>query len=330
MYEIYIDGLLFPVAPPTIDTKINGRNETIDLASGHQINMLKEAGLTDIEMDLRLPNVKYPWAQYGDEGFQSAQVYLDKLEECKKMKSQEGFDLIIIRKLDGVGTVQTDKIDNAVEDAMNSVDFVKILHEEMANYPGDPHDAVYAAKKRYQTEKNTAGAKAEKKAVDNYAIQVSLEDYTVKEDAEEGYDWVVECNFKEWRDWGTKTIKIQSSTKSNGTTAITKISKGKKRKRKKKQKASTKVKNTKTKSGKVKTTCLWTLCKAAYGHGDVWSNVVLQDTRNIKALKAAAKKKKIKWNGVTSDWATRRLPNGTVIYFPKTTYSPKAATAKKK
>jgi hypothetical protein len=57
---------------------------------------------------------------------------------------------------------------------------------------------------------------------------------------------------------------------------------------------------------------------------------VLQDTRNIKALKAAAKKKKIKWNGVTSDWATRRLPNGTVIYFPKTTYSPKAATTKKK
>ena len=315
---------MFPVAPPTIDTKINGRNETIDLASGHQINMLKEAGLTDIEMDLRLPNVKYPWAQYGDEGFQSAQVYLDKLEECKKMKSQEGFDLIIIRKLDGVGTVQTDKINTATETAETEVN-TAIFGLVVAKMLGMKNVPELDEKKINEKIKG-----ATKKAINNYAIQVSLEDYTVKEDAEEGYDWVVECNFKEWRDWGTKTIKIQSSTKSNGTTAITKISKGKKRKRKKKQKASTKVKNTKTKSGKVKTTCLWTLCKAAYGHGDVWSNVVLQDTRNIKALKAAAKKKKIKWNGVTSDWATRRLPNGTVIYFPKTTYSPKAATTKKK
>lgn len=320
MYEIYIDGLLFPVAPPTIDTKINGRNETIDLASGHQINMLKEAGLTDIEMDLRLPNVKYPWAQYGDEGFQSAQVYLDKLEECKKMKSQEGFDLVIIRELDGVGTVQTDKIDNATENAeINVAEGLSAL--TVAKMLGMKTPDIDEKK----IDKYIKGAT--KKAINNYAIQVSLEDYTVKEDAEEGYDWVVECNFKEWRDWGTKTIKLKTSSKSN---KITKISKGKKRKRKKKQKASTKVKNTKTKSGKVKTTCLWTLCKAAYGHGDVWSNVVLQDKRNIKALKAAAKKKKIKWNGVTSDWATRRLPNGTVIYFPKTTYSPKAATTKKK
>lgn len=320
MYEIYIDGLLFPVAPPTIDTKINGRNETIDLASGHQINMLKEAGLTDIEMDLRLPNVKYPWAQYGDEGFQSAQVYLDKLEECKKMKSQEGFDLVIIRELDGVGTVQTDKIDNATENAEINV-AEGLLAPTVAKMLGMKTPDIDEKK----IDKYIKGAT--KKAINNYAIQVSLEDYTVKEDAEEGYDLVVECNFKEWRDWGTKTIKLKTSSKSN---KITKISKGKKRKRKKKQKASTKVKNTKTKSGKVKTTCLWTLCKAAYGHGDVWSNVVLQDTRNIKALKAAAKKKKIKWNGVTSDWATRRLPNGTVIYFPKTTYSPKAATTKKK
>lgn len=324
MYEIYIDGLLFPVAPPTIDTKINGRNETIDLASGHQINMLKEAGLTDIEMDLRLPNVKYPWAQYGDEGFQSAQTYLDKLEECKKLKNQEGFDLVIIRELDGVGTVQTDRIDEATSDAEMDMD-IAVFGLAIAKILGFKNVPEIDETKIDNYIKN-----ATQKAVNNYAIRVSLEDYTVKEDAEEGYDWVVECNFKEWRDWGTKTIKIQSSTKSNGTTAITKISKGKKRKRKKKQKASTKVKNTKTKSGKVKTTCLWTLCKAAYGHGDVWSNVVLQDTRNIKALKAAAKKKKIKWNGVTSDWATRRLPNGTVIYFPKTTYSPKAATTKKK
>lgn len=325
MYKIYVDGMLFPVAPPSMETKINGRNETIDLASGHQINMLKEAGLTDISMDLRLPNTEVPYAQYED-GFQSAQVYLDQLEKCKKLKKQEGFDLTIIREFDGLGTVQTDKIDNAVEDAMNSVDFVKILHEEMANYPGDPHDAVYAAKKRYQTEKNTAGAKAEEKAVDNYSIQVSLEDYTLKEDAEEGYDWIVECEFKEWRDFGTKTIKLKTSSKSN---KITKISKGKKRKRKKKVKASTKIKATK-KKGKTYTTNLWTLCKGAYGHGDTWSNIVLQDKRNVASLKAAAKKLKIKWTGLTTAWRTKSLPAGTKIYFPKTTWSPKTSKSKTK
>ncbi|MGN1383622.1 MAG: hypothetical protein ACI4W2_12490 [Eubacterium sp.] len=325
MYKIYIDGLLFPVAPPTIDTKINGRNETIDLASGHQINMLKEAGLTDIEMDLRLPNVKYPWAQYGDEGFQSAQVYLDKLEECKKMKSQEGFDLVIIRELDGVGTVQTDKIDNATENA--EIDVAEgLLALIVAKMLGMKTPDIDEKK----IDKYIKGVT--KKAVDNYAIQVSLEDYTIKEDAEEGYDWVAECSFKEWRDWGTKTIKIQSTNKSTGSKskAITKISKGKKRKRKKKQKASAKVKATKTKSGKTKTTCLWTLCKGAYGYGDTWSNVVLQDKRNVASLKAAAKKMKIKWGGLTSDWATKQLPAGTKIYFPKSTWSPKATKSTKK
>lgn len=322
MYKIYIDGLLFPVAPPTIDTKINGRNETIDLASGHQINMLKEAGLTDIEMDLRLPNTEYPWAQYDGE-FQSAQTYLDKLEECKKMKDQEGFDLVIIRELDGVGTVQTDKIDNATENA--EIDVAEgLLALTAAKMLGMKTPDIDEKK----IDKYIKGAT--KKAVDNYAIQVSLEDYTVKEDAEEGYDWIAECSFKEWRDWGTKTIKLQSTKKSNTSKKITKISKGTKRKRKKKQKASTKVKATKTKSGKTKTTCLWTLCKTAYGHGDTWSNIILQDKRNVKSLQAAAKKMKVKWGGLTTDWATKQLPAGTKIYFPKSTWSPKKTTTKKK
>lgn len=95
MYDVYIDGMLLPIAPEKIVTNINGRNETTVLINDGEINILKSAGLTVITFTALLPNVVYPFAQYPG-GFLEARHYLDKLERLKTEK--RAFQFIIARK----------------------------------------------------------------------------------------------------------------------------------------------------------------------------------------------------------------------------------------
>ena len=62
--------------------KIKNQNKTADLIDGTQVNFLKSAGLTEINFELDLPNVRYPYARYLD-GFHPAMYYLDLLREWK-------------------------------------------------------------------------------------------------------------------------------------------------------------------------------------------------------------------------------------------------------
>lgn len=82
MYNFFVDGVQFPVAPAELSTKINGRNETTVLMNEGEVNIIKKTGLTDIEFEVLLPNVKYPFSVYPN-GFQPATYYLEKLEKLK-------------------------------------------------------------------------------------------------------------------------------------------------------------------------------------------------------------------------------------------------------
>lgn len=94
MYKIYFDGTLFPVAPPKISTKINGRNNTIELINEGEVNVIKTAGLTDIEVELLLPNQQYPFALYAKE-FKTSTYFLERLELLKQ--STKPFTFIVTR-----------------------------------------------------------------------------------------------------------------------------------------------------------------------------------------------------------------------------------------
>ncbi|MFF2179424.1 LysM peptidoglycan-binding domain-containing protein [Lysinibacillus sp. NPDC058147] len=96
MYNFFVDGVQFPVAPPELSTKINGRNETIVLMNDGEVNVIKKTGLTDIEFEVLLPNVKYPFSIYPN-GFQPATFYLDKLEKLKI--SDKPFQFIVNRMM---------------------------------------------------------------------------------------------------------------------------------------------------------------------------------------------------------------------------------------
>lgn len=94
MYSFYMDGILLPVPPSKFTMKINNKNKTYDLINIGEINVLKMAGLTDIDFEVLLPGVKYPFAVY-EGGFKKPSFYLEKFEQLKV--SQKPFQFIVSR-----------------------------------------------------------------------------------------------------------------------------------------------------------------------------------------------------------------------------------------
>lgn len=83
MYKIYIADYLMPLAPEKISYKIKNKNSTVDLLNGSEINIPKKPGLTDISFELRLPGVKYPFAQYEGDRFRHPTRYLNLFQTIK-------------------------------------------------------------------------------------------------------------------------------------------------------------------------------------------------------------------------------------------------------
>lgn len=79
-YKMYLAGVLMPVTPSKVKVKINNQNKTLTLINGEEINILKEAALTDVSFDVLLPQVSYPFT---NGGAQSAQTYLNLFEQLK-------------------------------------------------------------------------------------------------------------------------------------------------------------------------------------------------------------------------------------------------------
>ncbi len=94
MYRVYIDGVLLPVAPDKIEVKIKSKNKKIMLMDLGEVNLLKTPGLSEIKFDILLPQTQYPFSFYED-GFKSADYYLNKLEDLKT--SLKPFRFIVSR-----------------------------------------------------------------------------------------------------------------------------------------------------------------------------------------------------------------------------------------
>lgn len=124
-----------------------------------EVNIIKKTGLTDIEFEVLLPNVKYPFSVYPN-GFQSATYYLDKLE--KLMISDKPFQFIVNRMMPN------------------------------GNLLFDTN------------------------------MTVSIEDYEIKESAENGFDVMVSIRLKQFRAYGNKRLVTKPATApSNASSAPT-------------------------------------------------------------------------------------------------------------
>lgn len=154
-YEFYMDDVLLPVTPGSLQLKIDNSNKTMTLINGGEINLLKTPGLSEFSFDVLLPNFSYPFA---NAGAQKADYYLDKFEKLKV--SKKPFNFKVVRT------------------------------KPNGDYMFDT------------------------------SINVSLEEYTVKEDADKyGMDVLVSVKLKQFKEYATKTLTTYND--STGKTVAT-------------------------------------------------------------------------------------------------------------
>lgn len=137
-YDVYLKNCLLPVTPDKIQIKINNNNKTVNLINDGEINILKKAGLTDIEFECEIPQVRHPYAVYKS-GFRDAGYFMDIFEDLKK--SQKPFQFIVCRKLPSGKQLLNTNIKVSLEDyriteeAKNGFDFVvKFQLRQWRNY----------------------------------------------------------------------------------------------------------------------------------------------------------------------------------------------------
>jgi nucleoid-associated protein YgaU len=94
-YIFYLDNILLPVAPSKLQMKIANKNKTVTLINDGEINILKTPGLTEVEFEIMIPQVKYPFAVYKNGYFLNAKYFLDKFEKLKREKKP--FQFIVSR-----------------------------------------------------------------------------------------------------------------------------------------------------------------------------------------------------------------------------------------
>lgn len=112
-YEFYMDKMLLPITPSKLNIKIKNQNKTFNLINDGEINILKSAGLSEIDFEATLPNVKYPFAVYKS-GFITANHFLNQLELLKTNKKP--FQFIITRLFPNGKSLYSTNIKVSLED----------------------------------------------------------------------------------------------------------------------------------------------------------------------------------------------------------------------
>lgn len=101
-------------------------------------------------------------------------------------------------------------------------------------------------------------------------IKVSVEDYNIVEDATKGLDVTVDVNLKQWRDYGTKTAKVEQPAESGKAATVTV---------EKERDAST-APTAKTYTVK-KGDSLWAIAAKYYGKGAEYTKIASANTDKI-------------------------------------------------
>lgn len=95
-YYFYFDKMLLPIPPEQMNIKVGGKNKTMSLINGQEINILKSQSLKEISFQFMIPHTKYPFATYSA-GALGPNFYIERLKKLKKEKLK--FQFIVVRMM---------------------------------------------------------------------------------------------------------------------------------------------------------------------------------------------------------------------------------------
>ena len=130
MYLFYLDGVLLPVTPAEMTTRIGTNNKTMELANQGEINLIKFPKLTEYSFEFELPFQKFTWSARDC----NPKEILDLLEEAKVKKRVLVFSVIRkMRNKTRFPTQQKVTVEDydVVEDADNNSDMTVKLNLKM-------------------------------------------------------------------------------------------------------------------------------------------------------------------------------------------------------
>ncbi|MBE7725334.1 MAG: LysM peptidoglycan-binding domain-containing protein [Enterocloster citroniae] len=131
-YEVYIDDMLMPIPPQKIPIKYPGQNKTVTLINGDEVNLIRPAGLAEINIDVIIPQMDYPCAVW-DGSVDDAEDFISHLQDLKDSKGS--FEFIVIRDSFDTNmdvTLEDYKVSDDVKEGLDLV--VSITMKEARHY----------------------------------------------------------------------------------------------------------------------------------------------------------------------------------------------------
>lgn len=107
----------------------------------------------------------------------------------------------------------------------------------------------------------------------NTNLKMTLEDYTITDDAGEGFDLTIKIKLKQWRSYGTQTVTIkQPETTTEAATATTEST----------RETESSPQPTSPTTYTVKSgDCLWKIAKQFYGNGSAYTKIYEQNKETV-------------------------------------------------
>lgn len=183
-YYFYLDDMMLPIPPAKMDIRIKNKNKTVSLINEGEINIIKTEGLKEISFELLLPNSNYPFADYSQSNTDMA---------------VSAFTNLFGGSLGVLGEIGKSF---AFKDAEHYLSKIKSAKENREPVRLIIVRMTPAFQMLFDTN-----------------LLVTIEDYSIREDAKNGFDMIVPLRLKEYKYYATKEVEVK--TDENGKETYT-------------------------------------------------------------------------------------------------------------